>query len=100
MALTMATPSRLLSSDLDCSMVDWMFEALTPPIQTVGTETCPAAARADRILRMPVGPRIDVVSFLLLTMRVRIAVVDSVSRPNMGRYIGDSCYERAYVEVA
>ena len=64
-ALTTATPSRLFRGALDCSSTACALEALTPPMQTVGTWPWPAAARAVRMSETPAGPMMAFVSFLL-----------------------------------
>lgn len=65
MALTTAMPSRLFCGELLCARTDWALDALRPPMQTVGTEPWPAAARNERMSRTPLGPMMDLVSFLL-----------------------------------
>jgi hypothetical protein len=65
MALTTATPSRLLFGDADWARTEAVFDALMPPMQTVETCPYPAATIAVRMSLTPLVPIIDLVSFFL-----------------------------------
>lgn len=48
------------------------LRALMPPMQTVGMEAWPEEERAWRMARMPEGPMMDFVSFLLFLPNISI----------------------------
>lgn len=80
MALTTATPSRLLAGADDRPSTLRALSLLTPPMQTVGMAlivgrvVVVALLRAERMLLTPLGPMMDFVSFL-------VDVAKTVPRP-------------------
>ena len=64
MALTIATPSRVFVGALDWNMMRWTFDALIPPIATVGMAWS-IDARRWRIFLAPAVPMIDFVFSLV-----------------------------------